>query len=131
MTHPPQKKPVFCRKLTSSFKYAIRGIIYALKTQRNLKIHTVMAIVVLTLSYVLKVTIIELLILLLSTFLVIVTEIINSAIEKNIDLYTSEVDRNAMLGKDMAAGAVLMSTINATIIGSIIFIPKLIILINT
>lgn len=130
MTHPP-KKPVFCRKLTSSFKYAIRGIIYAFKTQRNLKIHTIMAMVVLTLSYVLKVTTIELLILLLSTFLVIVTEIINSAIEKNIDLYTSEVDRNAMLGKDMAAGAVLMSTINATIIGSIIFIPKLIILINT
>ena len=120
------KKPIFCKKLTSSFRYALRGIKETFISQRNMKIHSAMTVVMLFLSYYLKLNKIEFLFILLSSFLVLTTEIINSAIEKNIDIYTSKIDRNAMLGKDMAAGAVLMTVINAIIIGSIIFIPKII-----
>jgi len=124
------KKQQFCKKLSSSLFYALRGIKVAFLTQRNMKIHTCVAIIVLLLSYHFKLNKVDLLFIILSIFLVFITETINSAIEKNIDLYTNEIDRNAMLGKDMAAGAVLITCIQAIIIGFVIFIPKVLDLIS-
>ena len=124
------KKQQFCKKLSSSLFYALRGIKVAFLTQRNMKIHTCVAFIVLLLSYHFKLNKVDLLFIILSIFLVFITETINSAIEKNIDLYTNEIDRNAMLGKDMAAGAVLITCIQAIIIGFVIFIPKVLDLIS-
>ena len=124
------KKQQFCKKLSSSLFYALRGIKVAFLTQRNMKIHTCVAIIVLLLSYHFKLNKVDLLFIILSIFLVFITETINSAIEKNIDLYTNEIDRNAMLGKDMAAGAVLITCIQAIIIGFVIFIPQVLDLIS-
>ncbi|RAP35833.1 diacylglycerol kinase [Candidatus Marinamargulisbacteria bacterium SCGC AAA071-K20] len=128
---PEPNKPVFCKKLTSSLFYALRGIKFAYEGQRNMKIHVYISSLVLALSYFVKLNQTEFIFILLCIFLVLITEIINSAIEKNIDLYTSEINRDAMLGKDMAAGAVLLTSINAIIIGLIIFTPKVLNLLRT
>lgn len=113
------------RSLQASFRYAIAGLFYALKTERNLKIHFVMTIMILILSFMVKVSVYELLILLLTVTLVIVAELLNTALERAVDLACgSEFHKLAQLAKNVAAAAVLVASINAIIVGAIIFIPK-------
>ena len=69
------------RKLLDSFKYAIDGIIYTIRTQRNMRLHFFAAIVVLSLSFFLKISKIEVLILFFTVSLVLITEMINTSIE--------------------------------------------------
>lgn len=74
------------RNIVESFNYAIEGIIYAVKTQRNIKVHLIMAMLAMILAVVLNVTRVELLILMLTIGLVISTELINTAIEEVVNL---------------------------------------------
>ena len=113
------------RKLLDSFNYAIDGIIYTLKTQRNMKIHFLTAIVVLVLSLFLKISKIEVLVLFFTISLVIITEMINTSIEATIDLFTDQYHELAKIAKNVAAGAVLIASTNALIVGYIIFFDKL------
>ncbi|GIW21220.1 MAG: hypothetical protein KatS3mg068_0227 [Candidatus Sericytochromatia bacterium] len=103
-----------------SFKYAIEGLIYSIKTQRNMRIHLTMCILVFTLSFILNISRIEILILLLTSCIVIVTEMINTAIESVVDLYSRQWHPLAKISKDLAAGAVLVSAIFSSIVGIII-----------
>ena len=112
-------------KLVDSFNYAIDGLVYALRTQRNMRIHFVMALVALILSVIFDISKIELLILLLTISLVIITEIINTAIETVVDLYTREYHPLARIAKNVAAGAVLFAALNAVVVGYIIFLDEL------
>ncbi|TAH63324.1 MAG: hypothetical protein EWM50_03105 [Gottschalkiaceae bacterium] len=114
------------RKLIHSFKYAISGIIYTLKTQRNMRIHCIVAVLILIISLLLKFNRFELLILCFSISLVIVTEMINTAIEKSIDIYTKEYHPLAETAKNVAAGAVLISAINAVIVAYLLFFDRII-----
>jgi diacylglycerol kinase (ATP) len=108
-----------------SFNNAFEGIIHVLRTQRNLRIHFAIAFVVLVLALVVNVTKLELIALLVSISFVLITEMLNSAIEAAIDIATTSFDPMAKLAKDIAAGAVLIATINALAVGYLVFANKI------
>ena len=107
--------------LIESFNYAIEGIIHALRTHRNLRIHFLVAIVVLVAALWVGVDRFELMALLISIAFVLIAEMINSAIEQAIDVATTSFDPLAKLAKDVAAGAVLIASVNAVAIGYLVF----------
>lgn len=107
--------------LIESFNYAVEGIIHVLRTHRNMRLHFAAALVVLVLALVLGVSRIELIALLISISFVLIAEMINSAIEAAIDVATSSFDPLAKLAKDIAAGAVLIASINAVAVGYLVF----------
>jgi diacylglycerol kinase (ATP) len=107
--------------LLDSFNYAFEGIIHVLRTQRNLRIHFAIAVVVIAAAAAFNVGRLELIALLLAIAFVLVCEMVNSAIEGAIDISTTSFDPNAKLAKDIAAGAVLISTVTAIAVGYLIF----------
>jgi diacylglycerol kinase len=109
-----------------SFKHAGEGLLTAIKTQPNFRVHLLATFTVAALGYNLSLTPTEWLILTLIITLVMVTELINTAIEATVDLLTSEHHLMAKTAKDVAAAAVLLAAIASLLIGSIIFLPKLI-----
>jgi diacylglycerol kinase (ATP) len=117
----PPPTPGRAPTLLDSFNYAFEGIIHVLRTQRNLRIHFVMAIAVIAAAAALGVDRIELISLLLAIAFVLVAEMVNSAIEGAIDVSTTSFDPNAKLAKDIAAGAVLIATVTALAVGYLVF----------
>jgi diacylglycerol kinase (ATP) len=111
--------------LVTSFNYAFEGIIYVVRTQRNMRVHFVVALAVLPLGVVLGVTRFELLALLLSVSFVLIAEMFNTALEKAIDVATNSFDPLARTAKDVAAGAVLVAAVNATFVGYLVFAERL------
>jgi len=107
-----------------SFNYAFEGIIHVLRTQRNLRIHFTVAIVVLVLALIANVTKLELIALLIAIAFVLIAEMLNTAIEAAIDIATTSFDPMAKLAKDIAAGAVLIASINALAVGYLVFSNK-------
>jgi len=107
--------------LIDSFNYAFQGVIHAVRTQRNMRIHMLAAITVLVVAIAIGVTQMELITLVIAIAFVLITEMINSAVEGAIDVATTSFDPMAKLAKDMAAGAVLISTIAALTIGFLVF----------
>lgn len=110
------------KKVVESFIYAISGIVYALKTQRNMRIHFIAAICAIYLGVYLNFTTIELLILFFTVSLVIVTELINTAIEKTIDMFTKDYHPLAKIAKNVAAASVLIAALNAIIVAYLLFL---------
>lgn len=114
------------RDLIASLEFALTGIVTAFKEERNMKKHLATAVVVILAGLFFGVSLVEWLFLLLSIFLVIAFEIINSALENVVDLasdyHFSMLAKNA---KDMAAGAVLVMSLFAALTGLLIFLPKL------
>jgi diacylglycerol kinase (ATP) len=108
-----------------SFNYATEGIIHVLRTQRNMRIHFLVAAAVLVLALVVGVSKIELIVLLLSITFVLMAEMINTAIEGAIDVSTTSFDPMAKLAKDVAAGAVLIATLNAVAVGYLVFANRI------
>src|SRR5207248_205199 len=101
----PLPGPGRAPRLIDSFNYAAEGIIHVLRTQRNLRIHFLIAIVVIGAAIALGVQRLELIALLLAIAFVLVAEMVNTAIEGAIDVSTTSFDPNAKLAKDVAAGA--------------------------
>ena len=114
------------RKFMQSVRYAGKGIKHAFWTQRNIRIHTAIAIIVLALGVALGLSSYELVALVLAICFVIMSEMINTAIEETINLLSPSHHVSAMIGKDVAAGAVLFSSFCAIIVGCLIFIPHLV-----
>lgn len=113
------------RKLLESFNHAINGIIDAVRTQRNMKIHIIVTVAVLISCLGFDVSKMEFLILAVTITMVIFAELINTAIEAAIDLNTNYYHPLAKVAKNTAAGAVLVTAINAMIVGYFIFWDKL------
>ena len=110
-------------KLFSSFMYASRGVINLLKSEQNARIHLIFAIAVATFAYLLSVTRIEAIILFFAVTLVIAMEIINTAIEKLLDITKPEKTKAVEFIKDAMAGAVLITSIIALVVTVLIFLP--------
>lgn len=108
-----------------SFRYAFNGIKFALQTEQHMKVHLLCACIVILVGAYFNITRFEWLILLLTIALVMTLEMINTALEKVVDLVTEEFHPLAMHAKDVAAGAVLIASVFAVVIGCIIFIPYL------
>jgi diacylglycerol kinase (ATP) len=113
------------KKLVDSFNYAIQGIVYAVRTQRNMKIHMALTLIILSACFFYDVSKMELLIIAITVTMVIVSEMVNTAIESAIDATTNYYHPLAKIAKNTAAGAVLITAINAVIVGYIIFWDRL------
>ncbi|MBA3724769.1 MAG: diacylglycerol kinase family protein [Candidatus Levybacteria bacterium] len=111
------------KKFFKSFHYAFEGIHYVFRNDQNLLAHFVVGSVVIISSLALKVTPFEMGILGLTIMMVISAEMVNSAIEKMVDLITKEHRAEAKIAKDVAAGMVLLTALAAAIIGGLIFLP--------
>ena len=114
-----------------SFLPAFKGIGIAFKSERNLRLHLIAVVFVTIISFALGISITEWLIILVLFALVISMELINTAIEKLSDVVQPEKDDRIGIIKDISAGAVLLSAIIALIIGFLIFIPKILLLLNS
>lgn len=108
-------------KLRDSFRFAFEGIRSTFQTERNFRIHLVVAIVVIGMALFLEVPKIDFILLLIIIALVFCAELLNTAIEAVIDLVSPEWHPFAKVAKDTAAGAVLVSAVFAVVIGVLIF----------
>lgn len=114
--------------LIASFGFALRGILRAIKKERNLKIHLVMASLAVVLGVCLKISSIEWLVLVLIIGMVFSVEIFNSSLEAFCDLMRSRLNLDyyeTYWIRNFAAGAVLVLAISALVIGLIIFLPRI------
>ncbi|MFA4136895.1 MULTISPECIES: diacylglycerol kinase family protein [unclassified Brevibacillus] len=109
------------RRLTRSFTYALQGISFTVRTQRNMQIHVAAAIVVLAAAWWLQIPRSDVLLVLFSIGLVFSLELVNTSIEAVVDLASPEWHAKAKIAKDVGAGAVLVAAILSFIIGVIVF----------
>lgn len=113
------------KKFIKSFYYAFQGIISSLKQEKNMKVHIIIMLIVIICGIIFKISKIEWIICIILFALVISLELVNTSIEKTVDLITQEKNEIAKIAKDVAAGAVLVAAIAAAIIGLLIFVPKI------
>jgi len=109
----------------NSFKYAFRGILDALKSETNLKIHFIISIIVILFAIYFKFSTVEFAILFLTISLVIILEFINTTVEKLSDIIHPDKSEEVRVVKDISAGAVLLGAIASIVIGIFLFLPKL------
>ena len=114
----------YFRNRIKSFGYAIQGIVVFFKTQYNAWIHLLAALVACVLGFVLKISTVEWCWIVFAIALVLVAEMLNTALEFLTDLVSPSVHPLAKKVKDVAAGAVLVAAITSLVIGALIFIPK-------
>jgi diacylglycerol kinase len=115
-------------KRLKSFKYAFSGLKILVKEEHNARIHLFATVVVSIAGFVFKISKIEWIAVIFAIGFVIVLEIFNSAIENIADFVCPGEHDKIKKIKDLSAAAVLVSAIAALIIGSIIFIPKILLL---
>lgn len=113
------------KELLLSFKYAIEGILQTIKSERNMKIHIFMMVLVIIFGIVFKISVFEWIICITLFSIVIGAELFNTAIENTVDIIMPQKNDKAKIAKDASAGAVLVLSIGSAVIGLIIFIPKL------
>ena len=113
------------KKIRNSFKYAIEGIWTSFKTERNMKIHIFIMILVIIAGIILKINKSEWIICIILFAIVIGSELFNTSIETIVDMVMPEKNEKAKLAKDVSAGAVLVVAIGAAIIGLVIFVPRI------
>jgi diacylglycerol kinase len=107
--------------LLQSFTHAFRGLYFILRYERNARIHLIVMIGVLALSFRLKLSAIELVAVAFSIVIVLVAEILNSAVEELADLIWPKEDPRVRHVKDITAAAVLVAAASAATIGVVIF----------
>ena len=113
------------KKIINSFKYAIQGILTSFKTERNMKIHICIMILVIIVGILFKINKYECIICVICFAIVIGGELFNTAIETVVDMVMPYKNEKAKLAKDVSAGAVLVLAMGAAIVGFIIFMPKI------
>lgn len=111
---------------TISLRHALDGLVYALSTQPNFKVHLIISLVVIFMGVLFRLTDSEWLILTLTLTSGLVVELINTAIETAVDLVTDKFHPLAKIAKDVSASAMLLYAVGSSIIGLIIFVPKII-----
>ena len=116
-----QKKQSFVKSVNA----AIEGVMYTFKSERNMKVHYLASFIVLIASLFFNFSKIEFVLLLGAITLVVISEMFNTAIEKTVDLATSEIHPLAKIAKDVAAGAVLVASLYAIVVAYILFYNKL------
>jgi len=111
--------------LLESFGFAINGLKLATKYNRNIRIHFVIALIVIILSFLLRLSLSEIAIIIMIVVLVLSAEMINTAIEEVVDLVTKDYREEAKITKDVSAGMVFLVAIGSIAVGIIIFIPRI------
>lgn len=108
------------------FVYAFYGIVHGYQTERNFRFHVFAAIVVMLLAFFFQITRVEWILIIFAIGMVMCAELLNSAIERVVDLVTEDYHELAKAAKDLAAGAVLLISITAALIGICIFVPYIV-----
>ena len=108
-----------------SFKYAFEGLAYVIRTQHNAWIHAVFSVAVIVLGFWLEVTSFEWALLVVCMMAVWMGEFLNTAVEAVVDMASPEFHPLAKVAKDVAAAAVLLGAIGSSVVGLIIFGPRL------
>jgi diacylglycerol kinase (ATP) len=109
------------RRFFASLRYAVVGIGYCIRTQRNMRIHIVIAIIAFMSGILFRISRVELIMVLMAISMVLICEIINTAVERAVDTATLEYHPIGKIAKDVAAGAVLVASLNSVIVGLLIF----------
>ena len=112
--------------LLESFNYAIAGIVWAVRHQRHMQFHMAAAVLVVVLALVFSVNRVELLLIFAAITFVLVAEMLNTAVEHAVDLATERESAAAKIAKDVAAGAVLIASINAVVVAYLVFYDHII-----
>lgn len=107
-------------RFIDSLNCAIDGVLYAARTQKHMRNHFIVAIVVLVATLFLRVTAVEFILLAISISFVLFAELINTAVEAVVDMVTTEFHPGAKIAKDVAAGSVLLSVVGAVVTGYVI-----------
>jgi diacylglycerol kinase len=107
------------------FVYAWHGFVYALRTQRNARVHAAIATVAVALGIGLRISPIEFALIFVAIASVFISEMINTVVEACVDLVTTEFHPLARVAKDVAAGAVLLNALLSIVIGLFVFVPHL------
>ena len=121
-----KQKLIDNKNLINSFKYAFNGIKLCIQNEQNMIIHFTVATLVIVCAVFFKISKIEWIICLLLIGLVLMMELLNTAIENICDLVTKKENDYVKIAKDTAAGSVLVMSVISAIIGLMIFVPKLI-----
>jgi len=108
-----------------SFKDAFAGLAWSFRTQPNFKIHLLLAVGAILLSWFLQITLVEFAIVIFAIMLGLTAEMINTSIESMTDLITTEYRQQAKISKDVAAGMMLTTAIGAVLVAIVIFIPHI------
>lgn len=108
-----------------SFDCAYEGLLYALRTQRHMRWHVLLGACALAAALALRLTKVETIVVVATVTLVLAAEMFNTAIEVTIDLLTKDYHPLAAVAKNVAAGAVLLTALNALVVGYILFVPSL------
>nr|WP_249745306.1 diacylglycerol kinase family protein [Mesobacillus boroniphilus] len=111
--------------LASSFKFGFEGIAAAAAKERNVQIHLTISVFVIFMGFVFSINKYEWIAIILAIGGMISMEMMNTAIERTVDMYTKEYHPLAKQAKDIAAGAVLVFAIASVMIGFIIFLPRI------
>lgn len=114
------------KKLVKSFTYAYEGVRLSVALDQNVRFHLVIGTFVFVVSLLLKVPKSELMFVVFAIFFVVITEMINTAIEEMTNLIKREHSEEARIAKDVAAGAVLLAAIFASIVGFVVLVPRLV-----
>jgi diacylglycerol kinase (ATP) len=112
--------------LLESFNWAIAGLVWTLRHQRNMRIHFAIAVVVIVAALVFSVTRVELLLVFAAITFVFVAEMLNTAVEYTVDLITSAKHPAARIAKDVAAGAVFVAALNALAVAYLVFYDRVV-----
>lgn len=118
-------------RLRKSFHYAFEGVSYVIRTQPNMKIHCIAAAIAVFLGFFFHLSEAEWLAVVLVIGFVMILEVINTAIETLVDLYTEDFHVLAKISKDTAAGAVLLMAILSVVVGCIVYLPKIYVFFTT
>ena len=113
------------RSIFKSFSYALGGIKTAFKEEPNFKIHTAIAGLALVLALFLGFSPVEWVVLILTIFLVMAAELVNTAVEDTLNLVSPELNEKVKGIKDLMAAIVLLAAIAAVTVGVLLFVPKL------
>lgn len=117
-------------KFLDSFYYAFEGIIQGSKQERNFRFHLFATVVVVFAGVLSHLSMLEWIVLILCISGMLSLELVNSALERVVDLASPEIQPLAKQAKDMSAGAVLVFACASAIIGILIFLPKWMEIIN-
>jgi len=118
---PASPSPWRPKNPIQSFRHALEGVVHTFRTQRHMRSHFVTIILVLATGLLLRLPRTEMLVLLFTMSLVLVTEMFNTAVEAVVDMITQSYHPAAKFAKDIAAGAVLIAAVNAVVVGLILF----------
>lgn len=110
-------------KFSKSFATAFQGIVYVVRVEPNARFHLIIAIITLLIAVLLGVSNAELAAIFFAIIMVFIAEVINTAIEKILDIVEPKHSEDVRIIKDIAAGAVLVAAIGAAAIGLAIFVP--------